>query len=219
MKNNLSSKALKERQTRAAKITKILKKLFPDPKIALSYSNAWELLVAVQLSAQCTDKKVNQVTPALFKKYPKLESYVKAKPGEFEKDIHQCGFYRAKTRNILAAAKAVKERFYGKLPKTMAEMVTIPGIGRKSANVILGNAYGVVEGIAVDTHVMRLSQWLGLTKQKDPVKIERDLMQIIPKKDWSGFTYLLIDYGRKYCPARAHDHKKKGCPLAKFYVK
>ena len=205
-------------KVRVAKIAKILKKLFPDPKIALTFSNEWELLVAVQLSAQCTDKKVNQVTPALFKKYPKFGDYLKAKPREFEKDIHQCGFYRAKTRNILAAAKDVNERFGGKLPSTMGEMVTIPGIGRKSANVILGNAFGVVEGIAVDTHVRRLSQWLGLTKHDDPVKIERDLMAIVPKKDWFTFTYLLVDYGRAYCPARAHDHVKKKCPLAKFYV-
>ncbi len=211
-------KELSVPKKRAAKITKILRKLFPNPKIALTYSNNWELLVAVELSAQCTDKKVNQVTPALFKRYPKLSDYVKARPREFEKDIYQCGFYRAKTRNILAAAKVVKERFRGKLPKTMKEMVTIPGVGRKSANVILGNAYGVVEGIAVDTHVKRLAKWLGLTKHTDPVKIERDLMKIVPKKDWFNITYLLIDYGRKYCPARAHDHIKKKCPLAKFYI-
>lgn len=216
MDNNLKN--------RAAKIFKILGKLFPNPKIALTYGNPWELLVAVVLSAQCTDKKVNEVTPALFKKYRKLDDYVKASANrrtvaEFEKDIHACGFYRAKTKNILAAANVVKEKFGGKLPRTMAEMVTIPGVGRKSANVILGNAYGVVEGIAVDTHVMRLAQWLGLTKHKDPVKIERDFMEIIPKEDWFRATYLLIDYGRKYCPARVHDHKVKKCPLAKFYIK
>jgi endonuclease III len=218
MKDNLAEKAIQERKLRAAKIFKILKKLFPNPKIALNFGNNWELLVAVELSAQCTDKKVNEVTPALFKKYRKLDDYVKANPREFGKDIHACGFYRAKTRNILAAAKVVKERFGGKLPHTMAEMVTIPGVGRKSANVILGNAYGVVEGIAVDTHVMRLAQWLGLTKHKEPVKIERDLMAIIPQKDWFRATYVLIDYGRKYCPARAHNHKDKKCPLAKFYI-
>ncbi len=218
MKNNLVEKAFKERKARAAKIFKILRKLFPHPKIALNYSNNWELLVAVELSAQCTDKKVNEVTPALFKKYQKLDDYVRAKRAVFERDIHECGFFRAKARNILVAAKVVKEKFGGKLPRTMAETVMIPGVGRKSANVILGNAYGVVEGIAVDTHVMRLAQWLGLSKHKDPVKIECDLMAIIPQKDWFEATYLLIDYGRKYCPARAHDHIKKKCPLAKFYV-
>ncbi len=168
----------------------------------------------MQLSAQCTDKKVNEVTPALFKKYKKLEDYVKAQPFEFQKYVKPCGFYRAKTRNSLAAAKVVKEKFHGKLPRTMAEAVTIPGVGRKSANVILGNAYGVVEGIAVDTHVMRLSKKLGLTSHTDPVKIERDLMAIIPKKEWFPFTYMLIEYGRKYCPARPHNEEI--CPLSKI---
>lgn len=205
----------KELKKRATAIQKILKKLFPNPKCALHFSNSWELVVAVQLSAQCTDKKVNEVTPTLFKKYPKLELYIKAKPREFEKDIYQTGFYRNKAKNILAAAKLLKEKFGGKFPRTMKEAITIPGVGRKSANVILGNAYGVVEGIAVDTHVMRLSQALGLTTHKDPIKIERDLMEIIPKKEWFPFTYRLIDYGRKYCPARKHDHKN--CPLKKFY--
>ena len=193
-----------------------LKKLFPKAKIALDYKNNWQLLVAVQLSAQCTDKKVHEVTPALFKKYPKLEDYLKANIKEFEQDIKSTGFYRNKAKNILTAAKVVKEKFSGKLPKTMSEMLTIPGVGRKSANVILGNAYGVVEGIAVDTHVRRLSQKLGLTKSKNPDIIERDLMRQIPKKEWFGFTYRLIDYGRKYCHARPHDHKN--CPLLKYYA-
>ncbi len=214
----MENHVLAERKRRAAVIIKILKKLFPSAKIALIFSNNWELLVAVELSAQCTDKKVNEITPALFKKYPTLDSYVRANRQEFEKDIHAAGFFRSKTKNILAAAKVVKEKFHGKLPKTMVEMVTIPGVGRKSANVILGNAYGVVEGIAVDTHVKRLAHWLGLTSHHDPVKIERDLMAEIPKKEWFGFTYRLIDYGRKYCPARAHDHNAKKCPLRKFYV-
>jgi len=198
---------------RALKIIRVLRKLFPNATIALGYSNNWELLVAVELSAQCTDKKVNEVTQALFKKYRSLDDYVDADPREFEKDIHQCGFYRAKTRNILAAAKVVKEEFNGRLPKTMEAMVTIPGVGRKSANVILGNAYGVVEGIAVDTHVKRLARVLGLSKQSTPEKIEQDLMQIIPKKEWFATTYLLIEYGRKYCVARPHKHEL--CPLTK----
>lgn len=203
-------------RARWQKISRKLKKLFPNPKIALRFGNSWELLVAVQLSAQCTDKKVNEITPALFKKYRKLDDYLRAGRsargiGEFEKMVHQCGFYRAKTKNILAAAKAVKEKYGGKLPKTMAEMVKIPGVGRKSANVILGNAYGVVEGIAVDTHVMRLSRVLGLSREKTPEKIEQDLMAIVPQKDWFTATYLLIDYGRKYCVARPHKHEQ--CPL------
>ncbi|HUC01620.1 MAG TPA: endonuclease III [Candidatus Paceibacterota bacterium] len=218
----ISPKELPQYKKRWTKIAKTLRKLFPHPKIALTFGNAWELLVAVQLSAQCTDKKVNQVTPALFKKYPTLDAYVKAGKSargvrEFENAIHACGFYRAKTRNILAAAKYVKEKCHGKLPKTMAEMVKVPGVGRKSANVILGNAYGVVEGIAVDTHVMRLSQVLGLTKEKTPEKIEQDLMAIIPKKDWFTATYMIIDYGRAYCVARPHDHAH--CPLTKVLEK
>jgi endonuclease-3 len=209
----IKEKELPYYKKRAQKVLNALKKLFPHATIALNFHNSWELLVAVQLSAQCTDKKVNEVTPALFKKYRKLDDYVNADPREFEKDIHQCGFYRAKTKNILAAAKYVKEHFKGKPPKTMAEMTTIPGVGRKSANVILGNAYGVVEGIAVDTHVMRLSQVFGLTKEKTPEKIEKDLMAIIPQKDWFTATYRIIDYGRKYCVARPHKHEL--CPLTK----
>jgi len=209
----IARKDLPRLRRRAARIFKVLEKLFPNAAIALKYHNNWELLVAVQLSAQCTDKKVNEVTPALFKKYRKLEDYLRAKPREFERDIHACGFYRAKTRNILAAAKAVKQKFHGKLPRTMAEMVTIPGVGRKSANVILGNAYGVVVGIAVDTHVKRLARVLGLSREKTPEKIERDLMAIIPRSRWFEATYLLIEYGRKYCPARPHDHA--ACPLTK----
>jgi endonuclease-3 len=199
---------------RALKIIRVLRKLFPNARIALRYSNNWELLVAVELSAQCTDKKVNEVTKSLFEKYRKLDDYVKANPREFEKDIHACGFYRAKTKNILGAAKAVKEKFHGKIPKTMEAMLTVPGVGRKSANVVLGNAYGVVEGIAVDTHVKRLARVLGLSDEKTPEKIEKDLMRIIPKREWLAITYLLIEYGRKYCVGRAHDHRQ--CPLTKI---
>jgi endonuclease III len=213
----ISGEDLPKMKRRARKALDVLRKLFPDAKIVLKYRNSWELLVAVQLSAQCTDKKVNQVTPALFRKYRKLEDYAKAKPREFERDIHACGFYRAKTKNILAAAKAVKTKFHGRLPKTMAEMVTIPGVGRKSANVILGNAYGVVEGIAVDTHVKRLARVLGLSREKTPEKIEKDLMAIIPRKDWFAATYLIIEYGREYCVARPHRHEN--CPLTKVLGK
>ena len=213
-KKELSRTEINKRKIKVAKVIRALKPLFPKPKIALNYSNNWELFVAVVLSAQCTDKKVNEVAEKLFKKYRKLEDYIKARQKDFEKDIRSTGFYRNKAKNILSAAKELKKRFGGKVPKTMAEMLTLPGIGRKSANVILGNAYGVVEGIAVDTHVIRLSKKLGLTNHDDPVKIERDLMEIVPKKDWFGFTYLLIDYGRKYCPARPHAHEK--CPLSKM---
>ena len=196
------------------KISRVLRKLFPDAHIALMFSNNWELLVAVELSAQCTDKKVNEVTPALFKKYRTLNDYVRADRREFERDIRPTGFYRNKAKNILAAARVVQEEYKGRLPRTMAGMLTIPGIGRKSANVILGNAYGVVEGIAVDTHVKRLAGVLGLSREKTPEKIEQDLMLIIPKKDWFRATYELIEYGRNYCPARPHKHEL--CPLDKI---
>ena len=215
----ISPEELPKLKKKTETVIKILKKLFPNAKIVLNFGNLWELLVAVVLSAQCTDKKVNEVTAELFEKYRKLEDYVKASASrrtmqEFEQDIKSTGFYRNKAKNILAAAKVIKEKFGGKLPKTMTEMLTIPGIGRKSANVILGNAYGVVEGIAVDTHVKRLAGILGLSKEKTPEKIEQDLMQIIPKKDWFKITYLLIEYGRKYCPARPHAHST--CPLSKI---
>lgn len=193
------------------RILRKLKRLFPDAKMFLRYCNNWELLVAVELSAQCTDKKVNEITPALFKKYPTLEDYVSADPAEFERMIFQSGFYRNKTKNILAAAKMVKEVFHGKIPKTMKEILMIPGVARKTANVVLGNAYGISEGIAVDTHVKRLAHVLGLSNEKDPDKIERDLMRLFPQKEWIRLTYLLIEYGRIYCPAKKHDHEK--CPL------
>ena len=205
-----------EREKRAGKIVKKLRELFPRAKIVLKYSNTWELLVSVILSAQCTDKQVNIVTEKLFEKYRTLDDYVKANVDEFEKDIKSTGFYRNKAKNILAAAKIVKEQFGGKVPDTMEELLTLPGVARKTANVVLGNAYGKVEGIAVDTHVRRLSIKFGLTDHKDPVKIEQDLMQILPKKDWFFLTYGLIEYGRHICPARRH----KDCadhPLTKIY--
>lgn len=215
---------------RVETILSLLKTNYPHAKIILKYRNAWELLVSVALSAQCTDRTVNKVTEKLFQKYPSLEDYVKAKPTEFEQDIKSAGFYHNKAKNILAAAKIIKEKFEGKIPRTMGEMVTIPGVARKTANVVLGNAYGIVEGIAVDTHVLRLSQRLRLVdlnkiggkkvltcvsperrrridfkKDADPVKIEQQLMQVIPKALWFNVTYLLIDHGRAVCTAQNPD--------------
>lgn len=210
----MDQKTLEKRKKRAEVILRALKKLFPNPHIMLKYSNTWELLVAVILSAQCTDKKVNEVTEKLFKKYRTLEDYIKAKPAEFEKDIYSTGFYKAKTRSILKTAKIVKETYKGKVPDTMDELLSLPGVARKTANIVLGNAYQKYEGIAVDTHVKRLSRVLGLTTQTNPNKIEEDLMQIIPKNDWFKSTYLLIDYGRKYCVAKGHNHLQ--CPLSKL---
>lgn len=202
---------MEKKKNLATLINKELAKLFPDAKCALNYSTPWELLVGVVLSAQCTDKKVNEVTAKLFKKYRKLTDYVKAKPEEFEKDIYSTGFYKAKTKNILAAAKMVQTEFKGKIPKTMSEMLQIPGVARKTANVVLGNAHNVIVGIAVDTHVIRLTRLFGLTKESNPVKIEKDLMKLMPQKEWFNFTNRLIAYGRTYCFAKKHNHER--CPL------
>jgi len=186
-------------------LDRTLKHLFPHASMALRYTNNWELLVAVILSAQCTDKKVNEVTETLFTKYPTFDAYVHADPRVFENDIRQTGFFRNKAKNILAAARKVQDEFGGELPRTMAEMLTIPGVARKTANVVLGNAYGVVDGIAVDTHVKRFSIRFDLTDHTDPVKIEQDLMALLPKQDWFGFTYRVIEYGRHIAPARPYD--------------
>lgn len=199
---------------RTAEIVRRLKKKYPRARIVLNYSSNWELLVAVILSAQCTDKKVNEVTSRLFKKYRTLDDYVSANSAEFAQMIRPTGFYRAKAKNILATAKIIKEKFGGKVPRTMEEILTLKGVARKTANVVLGNAYGVYEGIAVDTHVRRLSQRLGFSKNDTPEKIEEDLMRLVPKKDWFKFTYLLIDHGRAICTAR--NPRCDLCPLNKL---
>jgi len=206
---------LKERKERIAKLLSELKKLFPRARIALKYSNNWELLVAVILSAQCTDKTVNKVTEDLFRKYRTLDDYVVAKTKEFEQDIGSTGFYKNKTKSILAAAGMVKNKFEGQLPKTMEEILSIPGVARKTANVVLGNAYGIIEGVAVDTHVRRFAIRYDLSDYTDPVRIEKDLMEILPKKEWFNFTYRVIEYGRYIAPARKHD--TSGDSLVKIY--
>jgi endonuclease-3 len=198
---------------RVAIILKTLKELFPHPKIALNYTTDFELLVAVILSAQCTDKLVNKVTEPLFKKYTSINDYVDADPAEFEQDIHSVNFYRNKAKNILATADIIKEKYGGKVPDTMEDLLSLPGVARKTANVVLGNIYHKIVGIVVDTHVKRLSQLYGLTKNDTPEKIEQDLMKIIPKEEWFELSYRLIDYGRAYCTARPHDHAN--CPLTK----
>jgi len=197
--------SLKQKQ-RAVIVRRMLKKLVPDAGMILRYKNSWELLVAVVLSAQCTDKKVNEVTARLFQKYKTLNDYVRANKTEFERDIFSTGFYRAKTKNILAAAKMVKHEYGGKVPDTMEELLRIPGVARKTANIILGNAFNKVEGIAVDTHVGRLAKKFKLTHHDNPDKIERDLSALVPKKEWFVFTYWMIEYGRRYSPARIKDH-------------
>jgi endonuclease-3 len=205
---------LKVRKEKAQKMIEKLKQLFPNAKSALNYSNNWEFLVAVMLSPQTTDKLVNKVTESLFKKYPELSDYVKTDVNEFDKYIHSVNYHHTKAKNILATAKIIQEKYHGRLPHTIAEMTEFPGVGRKIANVVVGNLFGKPEGIAVDTHVRRLSKLYGLTDSTDPKKIEQDLMEIIPPDDWTQFTHLMIEYGRTYCPARKHDHVN--CPLTQL---
>lgn len=190
------------RKQRAEIVNKTLKTLFPKADTVLKWANPWELTVAVILSAQCTDRKVNEVTEKLFKKYPQLIDYVNAKEEEFQRDIHSTGFYKAKTRHILGAARKVQDDFGGTVPQTMEELTTLPGVARKTANVVLDRAFGKTIGIAVDTHVIRLSRKFGLTENTDQNKIEQDLMKLIPQKDWMNYTYRTIEYGRKFSPAR-----------------
>lgn len=205
---------IEQRKKVAREVSRELRRLFPKAKIALNFSNPWELLVAVILSAQCTDKKVNEVTAKLFQKYKTLDDYVDARQIEFQQDIYQTGFYHNKAKNILATAKLIKERYRGKVPCTMEELVELPGVARKTANIVLGTVCGVVVGIPVDTHVKRLAGLLGLSNEKDPVKIERDLMEVFPREEWGVVSYRLIEYGRQYCPAKKHDHA--ACPLSKI---
>jgi len=191
-----------ERQRRTRSIIARLKREFPDATCALDHANPLELLVATILSAQSTDARVNIVTPALFAKYKSAADYAAANPDVFQGEIHSTGFFRNKTKSILGMAQALEERHDGQVPDTMEALVALPGVGRKTANVVLGNAFGKNEGVVVDTHVGRLSGLLKLTRQTDPVKIERDLMELVPRKDWTIFSHLLILHGRKTCIAR-----------------
>jgi endonuclease-3 len=208
---------LARRKVRIRKLDRALKKLFPSATIELNFSNPLELLVAVQLSAQCTDKMVNRITAVLFKKYKTLNDYCRAKPEEFEQLIRSCGYYRQKTKNILAAAKMIKHEFGGSVPTTIGEMLRLPGVARKTATVVLSEAYGVVAGVTVDTHVIRFCSRYDLSDYKDPVRIERDLMQLLPKREWAHFTHRVIHYGRYIAPARPHDTSND--PLVKIYPK
>jgi len=187
---------------RPKKIIATLKKAYPKAKIALHFRSPLEILVATVLSAQCTDKRVNIVTKSLFIKYKSVKDYAKADTGVFEKEIKSTGFYRNKAKNIIAAAQRIIKEHKGRVPDTMEGLVSLPGVARKTANIVLVNGYGKVEGIAVDTHVKRLSQRLGFTKNHDPVKIEKDLMELFPKKDWLCINYVLVEHGRNICDAR-----------------
>ena len=179
-----------------------LRKAYPDAKVALHHSNPLELLVATILSAQCTDERVNMVTPVLFAKYRTPGNYVAANPKQLEQEIRSSGFYRAKARNIIGCCRMLVDEFHGNVPMSMEELTRLPGVGRKTANVLLGNVAGIAEGIVVDTHVTRLSQRLGFSKNDAAEKIEQDLMEIVPKKDWIAVGNLLIWHGRRICQAR-----------------
>jgi len=187
---------------RVLKIIELLEKEYPRAKTALHYTSPLEILVATILSAQCTDKRVNIVTKSLFKKYRTAEDYANADLAELEQDIKSTGFYRNKAKNIKNAGQMLVEKFDSQVPNTMEEILELPGVARKTANIVLSNAYGVIEGIAVDTHVRRLSKRLGLTENTNPDKIEKDLMQVVPKSHWKRITDLLIFHGRNVCMAR-----------------
>ena len=198
----METKTEPDRKTRVLEIIELLEKEYPKAKTALHYSSPLEILVATILSAQCTDKRVNIVTKSLFKKYRTAEDYANADLTELEQDIRSTGFYRNKAKNIKNAGQMLIEKYDSQVPRTMEEIVELPGVARKTANIVLSNAYGVIVGIAVDTHVRRLSKRLGLTENKNPDKIEKDLMLIVPKSHWKRITNLLIFHGRNVCMAR-----------------
>jgi endonuclease-3 len=190
---------------RAPEVTARLKGEYPEARTELDWSNPLELLVATILSAQTTDVQVNRVTESLFSKYRTAEDYADSNPDELEEDIRPTGFYRNKARSLRGMARALVEEHGGEVPRTMSELVSLPGVGRKTANVVLGNAFGSNEGIVVDTHVRRVSGRLGLTESSDPVKVEQELMRLVPKRDWTVFSHLLILHGRRTCKARKPD--------------
>jgi len=189
-------------KSRVREIIRKLKRAYPDGKCSLNHSNAFELLIATILSAQCTDDRVNIVTADLFRKYRKPDDYLKVSPRELEKDIRTTGFFRNKTKSIQGTSKVLTKQYGGRVPQRMEELLELPGVARKTANVVLGNAFAMKSGVVVDTHVTRLSHRLALSQQKQAEKIEQDLIQIVPRKDWVIFSHLLIAHGRKICKAR-----------------
>jgi len=208
--------SLEELKARTRTIIRRLKRAYPGAKCSLNHSNPFELLIATILSAQCTDERVNIVTADLFRKYTKPEDYLKVSPRELEKDIQSTGFFRNKTKSIQGASKLLSEEYGSQVPHTMDELLELPGVARKTANVVLGNAFGIKAGVVVDTHVTRLSHRLSLTEQKTAEKIEQDLIPIVPRKDWVIFPHLMIYHGRKICKARnplcAECTIEKQCP-------
>jgi len=200
-------KVTEKDRKRVAGIVRLLRKHYPQSRTALEFRNPFEILVATILAAQCTDERVNKVTPGLFRKYPAAAAFASADREELENEIRSTGFFRNKAKSIIGAAKKIVEDFGGRVPDTMAELLTLPGVARKTANIVLSAGYGKAEGIAVDTHVRRLAGRLGLSRESDPEKIERDLMRIVPREDWLDLNSMLVDHGRKTCRAR-----KPGCP-------
>ena len=209
-------------RARVEQIIALLRTTYPEAECALVHHNAWELLVSTILSAQCTDKRVNMVTPALFARFPTVEAFAAASREDLETAIRSTGFFRNKAKNIQGAAHVMLEKFGGAVPKTMAELLELPGVARKTANVVLGVAFQVADGIVVDTHVSRLSQRMKLTREKDPTKIERDLMQVVPQADWIDIGHLLIHHGRALCTARkpacSECPLQDLCPSAAIYL-
>jgi endonuclease-3 len=192
----------REEKQRTRKIIRLLRREYPDARCTLDHSNPLELLVATILSAQCTDERVNIVTTDLFRKYRSCEDYARAEPGELENDIRSTGFYRNKARAISGACRIICDQYGGRVPDTLDELLALPGVARKTANVVLGNAFGIASGVVVDTHVARLAKRLGLSAHEQAEKIERDLMELVPREDWIDFSHLLIAHGRRVCKAR-----------------
>jgi endonuclease-3 len=207
---------------RIGKIIRLLRREYPRSRTALEFQSPLQILVATILAAQCTDERVNKVTPGLFRKYPTAEAFAAADRAELEAEIRPTGFFRNKAKSIIGATRKIVEDFGGRVPANMADLVTLPGVARKTANIVLSSGFGIAEGIAVDTHVKRLSGRLGLSRQLDPEKIEQDLMKIVPRKDWLDFNYMVVNHGRKVCQARKPRCPecvlRKLCPSAvKFY--
>jgi endonuclease-3 len=195
-------KTAAERKARVAQILIILDQMYPGVTCALTHSNAWELLVATILSAQSTDKRVNLVTPDLFRKYPTIQDFAAASQSELARDIYSTGFFNNKAKSVIGAARTIIKDFGGKVPQDIDKLLTVPGAARKTANVVLGTAFGIASGVVVDTHVQRIAQRLDLTKETEPVKIEKDLMKVIPREKWILFSHQLIHHGRSLCVAR-----------------
>ncbi len=213
---------MKNAKERIGEIIRILRKEYPEARTSLSFSTPLQILVATILAAQATDQRVNMITPKLFEKYPTVADFASADRSELEQEVRSTGFFRNKAKNIIGAAKKIVEDFGGRVPDTMEELITLPGVARKTANIVLSSGYHKAEGIAVDTHAKRLAGRLGLSREGDPVKIERDLLRIVPKRHWLDFNYLLVHHGRKICQARMPKCPecvvRRLCPSAKkFY--